>query len=182
MARIDPQRVLLNDGRVCTIRIAQAEDAARLLEHIKKSADETTFLTFAGSEFTLTVEEEAQHLQDALEAATELYLVAVLDEQVIGNLFFRTGRRSRTRHAGEFGMAVQQAFWGQGVGSALLDGLIAWGQAHTVVKKINLKVRVENARAIALYEKKGFVREGVLRGEHCIDGVLYDLLRMALFV
>lgn len=182
MAQIEPHIFTLNDGRECTIRTAQPDDAALLLEHIKKSADETTFLAFNSSEFTMTLEEEAHYLHNALETDTAIYLIALVDTKIIGNIPFRTGRRCRTRHVGEFGMAVQQAFWGQGVGSALLDRLIAWGKAHDTVQKITLKVRMDNPRAIALYEKKGFVREGILRKENLIDGVLYDLASMALFV
>jgi RimJ/RimL family protein N-acetyltransferase len=46
--------------------------------------------------------------------------------------------------------------------------------------RIKLGVFSDNARAIALYEKTGFVREGVLRDHVLIDGRYQDLIMMAM--
>jgi RimJ/RimL family protein N-acetyltransferase len=34
------------------------------------------------------------------------------------------GTRPRVQHAGEFGLSVAKDHWGQGIGSALIDGLL----------------------------------------------------------
>ena len=67
-------------------------------------------------------------------------------------------------------MAVRQAVSGFGVGSTLLDFLIAWTRATGVITKLNLRVRSDNERAIRLYQRKGFVLEGTISREHLIDG------------
>jgi RimJ/RimL family protein N-acetyltransferase len=42
------------------------------------------------------------------------------------------------------------------------------------VKKINLRVRTDNERAIVLYERNGFVIEGTIRKEIFLDGEYFD--------
>jgi RimJ/RimL family protein N-acetyltransferase len=46
--------------------------------------------------------------------------------------------------------------------------------------RIELSVRADNLRAVRLYEKVGFVREGVLRDAVFVDGKLHNALAMAL--
>ena len=46
--------------------------------------------------------------------------------------------------------------------------------------RIELEVFVDNARAIALYEKRGFRYEGRLRKARLIDGDYRDVFHMAL--
>ncbi|MFH1927275.1 MAG: GNAT family protein [Chloroflexota bacterium] len=60
------------------------------------------------------------------------------------------------------------------MGSLMLDTLIDWAKDTGIIKKINLRVRTDNQRAIQLYEGKGFVREGTIRMEMFLDGKYYD--------
>jgi RimJ/RimL family protein N-acetyltransferase len=41
-------------------------------------------------------------------------------------------------------------------------------------------VHADNARAISLYERVGFVREGIVRDAVCVDGEYRDAITMAL--
>ena len=55
-------------------------------------------------------------------------------------------------------LAVSEAAEGKGVGSALLDQSVAWArQRHS--DRLTLSALVTNARARALYERKGFAGE-----------------------
>ena len=76
-------------------------------------------------------------------------------------------------------MGVASAYRGQGVGSRLLAAAIehSWTAGF---KRIELEVFVTNARAIALYEKLGFLLEGRLRKARLIDGAYHDVFHMAL--
>ncbi len=48
----------------------------------------------------------------------------------------------------------------QGAADALIDALVAYAKQHTLYR-LTLEVRVGNAPAIALYEKHGFVKDGI---------------------
>src|SRR6266511_2121298 len=75
---------------------------------------------------------------------------------------------------------VSEAWRGRGVGSALLRAGIEWARgagAH----KVALQVWPHNAAALALYEKFGFQREGLLRGHYRRrNGELWDAIVMGL--
>ena len=164
------------------IREAEAVDAPSLLEYIEEAAAETDFLTFGAGEFSLTHEEESEFLENCRESINEIYLIAWIGDAIAGTLSFTGGNHKRTRHTGEFGMTVRKQFWGQGVGSLLLDTLIAWARSGGVVTKINLQVRADNERAISLYELKGFEREGRILNSILLGGKYHDSLCMGLFL
>jgi len=108
-----------------------------------------------------------------------LFLVATRDGEIVGSLAFAGGARPRVRHAGEFGISVVQSCWGEGIGRALIETLLAWATAGGIVRKVNLRVRVDNVRAIGLYERFGFVVEGrVSRTFRSEDGALLDSVMM----
>jgi GNAT superfamily N-acetyltransferase len=63
------------------------------------------------------------------------------DASAIGCLNFSGGPRERTAQIGEFGITVRKAYWGLGIGRALIEYLIEWSRNSGVIRKINLKVR-----------------------------------------
>jgi GNAT superfamily N-acetyltransferase len=62
--------------------------------------------------------------------------------------------------AGLFGMWVDPRARGGGVGGALVDAVLAWARSRGY-RRILLDVGDENAAAIALYARRGFVPNGV---------------------
>ncbi|CAN5753841.1 hypothetical protein BH24DEI2_BH24DEI2_04530 [soil metagenome] len=126
----------------------------------------------------MTEAEEADFLERRRAADNQISILALVEGEIIGALNFSGGRRLRVRHSGEFGMSVSKVYWGQGVGSLLLDTLLSWARQTGIVKKINLRVRTDNHRAVALYERKGFVEEGMLTKGMFVGGRYYDLLAM----
>jgi RimJ/RimL family protein N-acetyltransferase len=177
---MEPLRCELKDGRALLIRRAAVEDARPLLEYIHSIGAESDFLTFGLGEFEVTLAEEEKFVQDCLQSDNRLYLLALLGETIAGTLFFTGGRRPRIRHSGELGMTVRKQYWGLGIGGLLLDTLIDWAKRGGIIRKIDLRVRTDNSRAIALYERKGFVREGTLRRQIFLDGRYYDHYWMGL--
>ena len=95
------------------------------------------FLTFLLKEnaMFLVVEERGQIL-------AYCGLLMVLDEGDITNV------------------AVRQQRQGEGIGTFLMESLIRLA-AERGIAAIHLEVRVGNARAIRLYERTGFVRDGL---------------------
>ena len=58
---------------------------------------------------------------------------------------------------------VAEEFRRQGIGATLLQAIIAWSRQWNA-QRVELEVRAGNAAAIALYERIGFLRDGVRRG------------------
>lgn len=84
-------------------------------------------------------------------------------------------------HRGSIGMGMLPAFRGQGLGRRLLDATVAKAR-ETGIRRFELSVHADNERAIKLYEKVGFVREGVSKEAVFIDGHHIDVINMALIL
>lgn len=69
---------------------------------------------------------------------------------------------------------------GTGIGRQALDLICRYGFGVLGLAKIWLTVHVRNYPAIALYERFGFVREGLHRGEFLLDGERIDAAYMGL--
>lgn len=168
------------DGRTLLIREAEGGDAGPVLEYLDLVSRETDFLTFGPGEFGLTQQEETAFLEKCRRAENCLYLLAFLEGAIVGVLTFEAGARPRVRHVGEFGISVSQEYWGIGIASSLIESLQEWAKKGNIIRKINLRVRADNRRAITLYERKGFIVEGTLKREIFLDGTYYDHLWMGL--
>ncbi|RKX33665.1 MAG: N-acetyltransferase [Verrucomicrobia bacterium] len=165
-----------------TVREAEAADAKAVLEYINEVAGETDFLDFGRGELGMTEEEEADFLDEKRQSANSLFLIAWVGDEIVGTLGFNSGHRPRRCHAGEFGISVRKHYWRMQIGSLLLDSLFAWARSGGVVTKINLQARADNERAIALYERKGFEREGRIQNAIRVDGKYHDTLCMGLII
>ena len=168
----------LRDGRRVRIRRAEPDDAAAILAYLARVGAESVNLTFGAEGPGLSVQEEREYLTRVAASDNALAIVALAGEEIVGSLTFDGGPRARLRHAGEFGISVLQAYAGVGLGKALIEYLIAWAERSGVVRKINLKVRVDNEPAIRLYERMGWVHEGRTTRDTLIDGQFNDCLMM----
>jgi len=105
--------------------------------------------------------------------------VAVEQGRVVGWCDILPNPRPGFGHSGSVGMGVLREWRGQGLGKALLEACIRKAFANGLTR-IELEVYADNANAIALYRRLGFVEEGLKRRARVFDGRSQDLLLMAL--
>jgi len=154
------EKLTLRDGRDCTIRSVEPEDAPRMLEYMKIMLGETPFLLRTPEEFNYTQEEEARVLAGRRDDPRSLMLLAETDGQIVACADVCShGAKSRVWHRAELGISVRRDYWRQGIGSALIERLIHFaGQAG--FEQIELTVESKNLRAVKLYLKNGFTVYG----------------------
>ena len=104
----------------------------------------------------------------------------VLAREIIGTASLNR-KANRMRHRAEFGISLKKAYWGCGAASAMTERILAFAR-ETGVEQVNLEVRSDNKRAIALYEKFGFRRLCTFPGFFKINGELidFDLMNLSL--
>lgn len=105
--------------------------------------------------------------------------VALIEAKVVGWSDVLPIDRPTMAHGGVLGVGVLLEHRGKGIGSALIRAAIDSAKAAGLTR-IELTVRENNDRAIALYERLGFVREGLKRKAVRIDGNHEDLVCMGL--
>jgi len=105
-------------------------------------------------------------------------LVAVADGEIVGSVHIGLSRHG----FGDIGMAVAREWRGRGVGSALLAASIEWARERGL-HKLTLGVFAQNAAAIALYRKFGFLEEGRrVKQYRRASGELWDAIDMGLLL
>ncbi len=101
-------------------------------------------------------------------------------EQIIGMVGLHVVQPGlRRAHVRGLGISVAKAWQSQGVGQLLMEAALRWADNWAGILRIELTVLTDNIRAITLYERHGFVCEGVMRGHILRDGVLADTQAMA---
>lgn len=161
-----------------SIRSAEPADAARILEMVKAVMAEGIYTLSEPDELDQTVVQEADWIQKHIDHPSKVVLVAEVEGRLVGMLNFANGHRRRIAHHGEFGLSLDPEWREQGLGAAMIKALIDWATENPTIEKIDLRVHATNQRAIALYEKFGFIHEGLQKKDlklgpnHYVDTVL----------
>lgn len=162
MSEIKQREFLLKDGRKGIIRTAEGTDAEKVLKQIISVLEEAeyTVTTYPEDREDFTGEKEREWIKNHMEGDGKLLVVAEVDGEIVGSADLHNGERRRIQHVAAVGITVLKEFRSLGVGKALMDALIEWATEHPIIEKIGLDVFSNNARAINLYKKLGFVEEG----------------------
>jgi RimJ/RimL family protein N-acetyltransferase len=126
------------------------------------------------------IERLARFQQGLIDRNAPVYY-AVHDSRVIGWCDITPQENPRQRHRGSLGMGLLAPYRGQGVGSKLLQTTLSHAKRFGL-EKVELHVYTSNLPAIVLYQKFGFVQEGLIRKYRRLDGIDFDCLAMAKFL
>ena len=152
--------ITLRDGRNCTLRNGVAADGEAVLRSFIQLRTQTDFLLAYADEIRFTAEQEARFLQTTTDSPDEVLLIAEVDGAIVGTASVDAlGRRDKVRHRATFGISLDQAYWGLGIGTALTDACIECAR-QAGYAQLELEVVGDNPRAIALYQRMGFVECG----------------------
>lgn len=176
------EKILLTSGKKIIIRKANVGDAEKLALYKKFISSESDFLTFGENEMEITEKQERQSIEVINNKDNSIMIVGLIDGEIVGSIVFRGGEKIRIKHVGELGVTVRKPYWGLGIASILLEFLIKWAKETRIVKKINLRVRTDNEKAIKLYEKYKFKKEGIITRDFYINGKFYDSISMGLLI
>lgn len=120
----------------------------------------------------------AKRLQDS-SRLRHRFVAEVDNGRVIGSASIQARENPRSKHCGGLGMMVHPDYWGQGIGSRLMEKLLDMADNWLNLKRVELEVNTDNPAAIHLYEKFGFAIEGTKRFQSLGDGRWADTHFMA---
>lgn len=142
------------------IENARPEDAAAILEYLKIVGGETDNLNMGAEGIPIAVEVEEAFLRSMLDSSDDVMYAAKADGEIIGIANVSRLKR-RMSHRASIGISVQQCAWHCGVGTALMEALLAFARKNGI-EQLELEVRSDNDRAIRLYERFGFTKIGMI--------------------
>lgn len=105
-------------------------------------------------------------------------LVALMNEIIVGDVGL-TRLANRRAHVGSIGMGVHDNYAGRGIGQALIGEILAICDRWLNLRRVELTVYTDNERAVRLYERNGFAKEGHFRDFAFRDGSYVDAYTMA---
>lgn len=150
------------------IEKASPRDAAKLLEYLKRIGGESDNLSFGAEGLGFTPKAEAEYIAGIENSRDSVMLVAKQNGRIIGSASLNRLPR-RMKHRGDFSVSVLKEYWNRGIGRRLTEGIIDFARENGF-SVIDLQVRSDNAAAIHLYEKLGFVKTGTHPSFFEIDG------------
>ncbi|MEW5974456.1 MAG: GNAT family protein [Acidobacteriota bacterium] len=81
----------------------------------------------------------------------------------------------------ELGVMIgEKRYWNRGYGSAAVNAVLRIAFEKMNLNRVFLRVHENNTRAIRVYEKCGFQREGLLREDHYFGRRYYDTILMGM--
>lgn len=163
------------------IRRAEQADAPVLAVVEAKIAETPGYMVSRPNE--ITPDAFATKIADLSQHPRGLYIVASLDDKIVGHAMLDPMRLSALSHVVKLNIFVYPGFQRQGIGQTIMEYLLNWAKQTPGVEKIELLVRATNKPAIALYQKFGFLEEGRFKKRLKLpDGSYIDDISMASFV
>jgi RimJ/RimL family protein N-acetyltransferase len=154
------KEITLKDGRKCLLRNSTPEDAQAVLENFILTHAQSDFLASYPEETTFTMEQEVAFLQKKLESENELHLIAEVDGKVAGTAGIDAlSTLEKMRHRASFGISIDRAYWGLGIGRAMAEACIECAK-KAGFSQLELDVVADNERAVNLYRSLGFTEYG----------------------
>ena len=175
--------ITLKDGRTAILRAPDPDrDAEAMVRYLPEVLGETYFMLRYPEEQRITAEKEHGILERSIAAEDEMLILCEVEGQIVGSshISFMTSR-IKTRHRASVGIALRQAYWNQGIGTAMMRELIDVARQREGVEQIELQYIEGNTRARALYEKLGFRIAGIIPDAVKLkDGTLLNEYHMIL--
>lgn len=108
----------------------------------------------------------------------QMIICETRDDTPLGSVYIRD--IDRRHNKAEYGIFIgEESARGRGIGTAAAALMLEYCFREEKLHRVYLRAFASNARAIRSYEKAGFVREGLLRDDVCIEGEYRDIVWMA---
>ena len=154
------KEITLKDGRICVLRNGTAKDGKAVLDNFILTHEQTDNLLSYPDESDISADQEAQFLKSKTESDCEIEILAEVNGVVAGLAGIDSmGSKDKIRHRADLGISIDQAYWGLGIGRALMEACIECAK-KAGYEQLELNVVADNTRAITMYGKAGFVEFG----------------------
>lgn len=141
-------------------REAEPSDAGKVLEYLKRVGGESENLTFGAEGIPLSISQEADSIRKFAGNPAQVMILAFDEGELVGNGAVSViGSRERFAHRRELAISVRKDYWGKGIGSGIMKVLVDFCK-KSGAEVVQLEVRSDNERAVALYKKFGFKKIG----------------------
>ncbi|MBU5676325.1 GNAT family N-acetyltransferase [Alkaliphilus sp. MSJ-5] len=172
----------LKNGNQLILRKPMIEDAEKIIEYLNIVGGESDNLLFGKDEFHLTIEQEKEYIINLNNNPNVLMVLGIVEDNIVSIAQISSSNRKRIAHNSEIAISVRKDYWGNGIGSAMMQELIRFAKEYGTIRNISLGVRASNKNAIILYEKFGFQKIGLHKNYFNVNGSFDDEILMDLYI
>lgn len=154
------KEMTIRNGQMIELRSLLPSDAQQVIRLCRTTSGETMNMMRYPDEWTITPEKEEALLRSAADDPKALMLGAFCDGRLVGmSNFTPVHPADRARHRAGLGICVLKAYWGRGIGAAMMQTMIDAAKT-TALEQLELDVVSTNESAIRLYRRFGFTEYG----------------------
>ncbi|AMX01039.1 GNAT family N-acetyltransferase [Rummeliibacillus stabekisii] len=99
-------------------------------------------------------------------------------DKIIGSCGFLN--RATQHYRAEIGYELSKEYWGKGIASEAIEAVISYGFKELNLHRIEALIEPLNLPSQKVLERKGFIREGLLRGYEYTCGKFDDIYMFSL--
>ncbi|KHF41783.1 GNAT family N-acetyltransferase [Halalkalibacter okhensis] len=158
------------------LRPAQKHDAKDIIYSVTSIINQGTYIQ---KERVRTIQEEEAFIKEMKEAGN-MYIVIEVNGAARGIARVLRGELQMKHHTGLFRTWLHEEAQGKGIGKKVMEYTLAWCKREQL-HKLCLTVFSSNKVATHLYEKAGFVIEGIQKEQAYLNGTYDDEIWMAYF-
>jgi RimJ/RimL family protein N-acetyltransferase len=129
------------------------------------------------NEFIVPVEGVKRKLAMSKDPENSIVLIALENEEIIARAEIEGYYAARIRHRAKFSISVRKLYWNQGIGTEMIKRIFEQARKMNI-RIIELEVITDNAGAIALYHKMGFIDIGTYKNYFYVNGMFKDAVVM----
>jgi len=171
----------LKNGTMVQIEPCAVRDAEHIVAYLRQIALDTKNLMREPEEVTMTLDDEIKFIEKVQKSSNNCMYCVWDKRKLISVTGFNGIELKRARHKASLGISVLPEYQNQGLGYKLMSVLVDTAKERGL-HRLELDVRVDNPDAIYIYEKAGFVKEGIKKDAFFIDGQYVDLQMMAIIL
>ncbi|MCS7143314.1 MAG: GNAT family N-acetyltransferase [Aigarchaeota archaeon] len=171
----------MNDTEI-TLRVFEPRDSEKVIDFFTRLS-ENTIRNYTRFGFPLDIDSVKKHLSWVTESGSEMekIFIAIVGDKVVGLGHLTFFQKTWKKHVCTLGIVIEDGWQGKGIGKSIMNYMISFAKQKGI-KKVWLSVYADNLRARQLYEKMGFVVEGIFINEEIFGGVARHVISMALFL
>ena len=169
------------DEDILLIRTAEHGDARSLAALQKTVEAESDFLLYGKDERVQSTQKVRKQIIDWKQSGHSAIFIAILNGEHVGYLLIIGNAAKRAAHRAEVCLGLQTHARRKGIATQLLQKAEEWATSKGI-SRLELTVVEEDKPARKLFEKAGYVSEGLRQDSLKINGKTYSEIYMAKFL
>lgn len=118
------------------IREAEVQDTSALIALLDQIGHESSFTSLDENGIAMAESEMKSFIDKQAQSDNQITLLAFLDEELAGVVNITADQRPRVQHIGDVFLGIKKAYWGNGLGSILMEEAIEWAQLSGSIRRL----------------------------------------------